>query len=503
VRQVDAEASASRTRAAGGTAGLTRLGIAGALLSYPLAQLVLRLAVSEALEGDESFHLVVAQILALGVVADATQPPLYTWLQILFLELFGVSTFAVAGLRTLLQSLTVIALYGSARALLPGRAVPVLAALSFWLIAEFSVESLRKSHSVLVTCLASLMFWLLIRVWKSGRTGEYLLLGGVLGLGCLAKYNFPLVAATLLVAAATLPEMRARLRDRRMLVAVSVAVIVAAPHLAWIATHASTVGAHVGRRLATAASAGPGFTLAVYRAMPLAVLAYLYPWAIYLVVFWRSWAEPTAAATTARRLIERFWALAFGAFVLGLPLLDIGKFPLHWLQPILCVAPIYLFLRWPPPPWPARRTAVFAGVVVGGLVLGLGQRALEVWGLHPLTQSARINDPFPAVAAQIRAAGFRGGVIITPHHAIGGNLRFLFPGSVVITYHPPMPPRIPPGPCLIAWDTRFWEGVPPTLRTIAPVSAGPGGPPVRYAEAHGPRGRRDYRVGFVIHEECR
>jgi 4-amino-4-deoxy-L-arabinose transferase-like glycosyltransferase len=397
----------------------------------------------------------------------------------------------------------VVALYGSARALLPGRAVPLFAALSFWLIGEFSVESLRRSHSVAVTCLASLSFWLVIRVWKSGRTADYVLLGVVLGLGCLAKYSFALVAGALLIAAATLPELRARLRDRRMLAAMSVAVMVAVPHLAWVAAHANTVGAHIGGRLATGASAGPGFTLAVYRGMLESVLGYVYPAALNLVVFWRSWTEPTAVVATARRLIERFWALAFGAFALGLPLLDIGQFGWHWPSPILCVAPLYWFLRWPPAPWPARRTVAFAGVVIIGLLLGMAHRVLEVSGLHPLAQSARINDPFPTLAAQLREAGFGGGVILASHHAIGGNLRWLFPGSVVVTSYPPMPPRFPPGPCLIVWDTRFGDAIPDGLRAMAPVSTGSGGPPVRYVEARGLRGRRDYRIGFVLDESCR
>jgi hypothetical protein len=235
-----------------------------------------------------------------------------------------------------------------------------------------------------------------------------------------------------------------------------------------------------------------------------AVAAYAYPAALYLVVLWRAWARPSVEARQIARVIERFWALALVAIALGLPVFGIRKFDIHWLAPILFLVPLYLFLRWPPPPPPARRTAMFGCVVAAGLALCFGQRVLEVSGLHPWTESARINDPVRGIAAQLRQAGFHGGVIIADSHPVGGNLRFLFPGSIVITPRtPPLPGGIPPGPCVVAWDARRIRELQPWVRALAPITAAPGGPPVRYIEAKGPRGRGDFRIGFILDSPCR
>jgi hypothetical protein len=297
--------------------------------------------------------------------------------------------------------------------------------------------------------------------------------------------------------------MRERMRDRRMLLAGLAAAVVAAPHVAWLATHAATVRADAGHNLNTDPAVRGPFTLAVYAQMGAAVLGYAYPAAIYLAVFWRAWTAPSPDATRAARLIERFWALALAVIALGLPLFGIRKFDLHWLQPILFLVPLYLFVRWPAPPLPARRTRLFACVLATGLALAFGQRVLEVWGVHPWTESARINDPFTAVAAELRRAGFHGGVIVADHHPVGGNLRFFFPGSVVITPRTPISHGIPPGPCVIAWDARRVAALPGNVRAMVPTSTGPGGPPVRYIDAHGPRHRRDFRVGVILDDPCR
>src|SRR5262249_47716885 len=126
----------------------------------------------------------------------------------------------------------------------------LLAALSLWLIPQFSVESMRKTHSVLVTCLAAAFLHALLLVWRSGRTTAYAWLGVTLGLGALAKYNFLLFAGALLVASASVASLRPRLRDPRVALALIVAVLVVAPHLTWVLYHAVVVGTQIGSRVA-------------------------------------------------------------------------------------------------------------------------------------------------------------------------------------------------------------------------------------------------------------
>jgi 4-amino-4-deoxy-L-arabinose transferase-like glycosyltransferase len=354
-----------------------RLRVGLVLAAYPAAQLLFRLIATEGLEWDEAEQLVLSQDLALGYPAVAAQPPLYTWLQIGLFAVLGVNVLAVAGLRAILQIVTQLALYRSAHLVLGDRGLAVLAALSLWLVPQFSVESLAKTHSVLVTCLGALLVHALLRLGPRRRARDYAWLGAVLGLGALAKYNFPLVAAALLLGAATVPALRPALADRRLALALGVAVLLAAPHVAWVAGHLAQAGAHIGEkvRVETAWSflrAGRGVLGLVWD-----LLAYLPPLLVALWVFGRPRSPVSPAAAAAARLIERFWLLAFVALVAAVFAFALPRFKEHWLQPFAFLLPLYLFCRAPAGAPPASGRGRYAAVLAAALVLLVGWRFVE------------------------------------------------------------------------------------------------------------------------------
>lgn len=71
----------------------------GGLLIYFALQLAARVWASGSVELDEAEQLIWTQHLRLGY---GPQPPLYTWVQWAFFEVFGVSVFALALLKNLL-----------------------------------------------------------------------------------------------------------------------------------------------------------------------------------------------------------------------------------------------------------------------------------------------------------------------------------------------------------------------------------------------------------------
>jgi 4-amino-4-deoxy-L-arabinose transferase-like glycosyltransferase len=474
-----------------------RAGVALALALYPLAQLVVRLAVSDSVEWDEAEQLVVTQSWALGYSTFAAQPPLYTWLQIAFFSVFGVGTFAIALLRACLQILAVTALYRSARLLGLARGLALLATLSLWLMPQYSVESLRMTHSVLVTCLAAALLHALLRLERHGRTVDYVWLGVVLGLGGIAKYNFILVAIALLAAAFSIRQTRARLAERRLLLAVLVAALIDAPHAAWVVGHVAATAGHVATKLGvqpgglwSSRMAGRG-TFRFLRALAI----YTPPLVLWLLVFRRLDGHHAPAMT---RLIERFWMISLSALAVGVVVFGTPRFKEHWFQPVLFVLPLYLFLRLPVQV-DARRLRLFAALLAIAIVSITGWKLVEVWAGHRFNEYSRLNDPFPALAARLREAGVEPAVIRSDHHVVAGSLRLYFPRALVITpgYRDVEPAGN--GPCLIAWSARVHMAPQAVLQPWVPAGA-----TVRYVEAPARRvPDRIYRLAYVTVPTCR
>jgi 4-amino-4-deoxy-L-arabinose transferase-like glycosyltransferase len=474
-----------------------RAEVALALAVYPLVQLGLRLAVADGVEWDEAEQLIVTQSWALGYSTFAAQPPLYTWLQIAFFSVFGVGTFAIALLRACLQILTVTALYRSARLLGLARGLALLATLSLWLMPQYSVESLRMTHSVLVTCLAAALLHAVLRLTRHGRTLDYVWLGVVLGLGGMAKYNFILVAIALLAAAFSIRETRERLADRRFLLALLIAALIDAPHLAWVVAHVNATADHVASKIGLQ----PG-GLWSGRLAARGVLRFLRALAIYtppLVLWWLVFGRSDGRhATAMTRLIERFWMIGLSTLAVSVVVFATARFKEHWFQPFLFVLPLYLFLRLPAQVDP-RRARAFAALLAIAIVSITGWKLVEVWAGHRFNEYSRLNDPFPALAARLREAGIEPAVIRSDHHVVAGSLRVYFPRALVITpgYRDVEPAG--EGPCLIAWSARVHTAPQDMLEPWVPAGA-----TIRYVEAPARRvPDRIYRLAYVSVPTCR
>src|SRR5216683_3026483 len=147
------------------------------------------------------------------------QPPLYTWLVIIFSNIFGLSSFTMALLKNALLFGIYLLTYFIARRMTRSHLVAVSAAVALQFMPSIAYEAHRElTHSILASfmVLATLLVFLRLRetdVWRvandnegttptqarslSGPTisreagwGDYLLLGVLGGLGMLSKYNY-------------------------------------------------------------------------------------------------------------------------------------------------------------------------------------------------------------------------------------------------------------------------------------------------------------------------
>jgi len=214
--------------AARGDEGRAALLFLLALALYFAAQAALRLALGGTFEGDEAEMVVLARD---WHIAFGSQPPLYNWWQTLFFDLFGLDTLGLM----LAKNAMLFAAYGLMfAALRPGVGVrlAMVGTLALALIPNLVWWAQRTgSHSIALAAMTAASVAAFLHLVRRPGTGAYLLFGLAVGLGGLAKPNYWLVPAALLLAGLSIASVRPVLRDRRLAFSAGLAcVTVALPY---------------------------------------------------------------------------------------------------------------------------------------------------------------------------------------------------------------------------------------------------------------------------------
>ena len=438
-------------------------GVAG----YFALQVLWRTTWGGAVELDSAVQLVKSQAWQWGY---DVQPPLYAWLQAGFIAAFGVNIFALVFLKYLVLGGTCFFIFQSVKAMTGETRCGSAATVSLALLPQIVWESQRdQTDSVLATMLAAAALWFFIRFRREPKAVYYILFGAVGALGCLSKYNYAVFLVALLLAAGSLAEFRSAVCRMQMLWSLAAFAALAAPHVIWMTTHRATVLAranevHVtGGSLWSAYGASLGSLLtAVIAFSGLAVAA-------YAVLFLRAPAinQETAAAQQYRRLVGRI-LLAGGWLCLAMVVLAQARFKDRWMQPLLFLTPVWLAMAT----YCRLDSARWKWLV--GLTTTIAVAAMAILLTMPFWAAATgkhryLNPDYSKLAAEIRAHGFRQGVIVAADAKIGGNLRLSFPDSRISGANFP-PINLPPAgaPCVVVWsEDRAGNLAPPEQLTAA------------------------------------
>ena len=227
-----------------------------------------------------------------------------------------------------------------------------------------------QTHTVLVTAVTAATWWVAVRLVQSPRPARYALLGLVLALGLLSKYNFALVAAALGLAALSVPATRRVLLARGLWITVVVMGLLVAPHALWQFDHWHETASAITDKMELQSQGG---LLDGLGELALTLLETLLLWALLAAWAFRgAWLRrppagavaPTPVAPWAPPLLARYLALVLAAFVAMVVLGGVTEFKEHWMQPVFCVLPLAAF-AWRPQLESAPGGGRFTGAVLG------------------------------------------------------------------------------------------------------------------------------------------
>jgi len=287
-----------------------------------------------------------------------------------------------------------------------------------------------------------------------------LLKNGLLAVGVLSKFYFPIIGVAMILAALSMPAFRARVLDWRFLLSASTAGVLLWRPLLWIFEN-EVVAMQSSKKL-TITRTGDfllNYGIGIGQLL-LGMFLFLAPLILVYGVLMRGpqrGRDPDPAEHSFVAFFARSIVITIVACILMILAFEVTQIKERWLQPLLYGAPILAAL------WCSRRLAhrglvavASKGAVCAAAVL-IMVPARTVLGpsfnrLNPL------NGPYKEVARQVRAAGFEKGAILANENLLGGNLSLQFPDSPVDTPVSAVVSLPASGPYLLAW--RIEEGDP-------------------------------------------
>ncbi|MEM9143051.1 MAG: glycosyltransferase family 39 protein [Bacteroidota bacterium] len=163
------------------------------------------------------------------------QPPLYTWLQIGLNQLIGISKVSFSLLRGSIFASILFVLFALSKAYLQDKDKAVWTVLMLLCVPVFIDFTFRRlSHTALLCLVMLLTYCAVLRLIRKKDLLGYLLLGTILGIGILTKYNYALFMAALGFSALVDKGIREILWHRYIWITGGVLAVLTYPHLQWL-----------------------------------------------------------------------------------------------------------------------------------------------------------------------------------------------------------------------------------------------------------------------------
>jgi len=436
---------------------------------YLLLQWLLRVISGGGFELDEAEQLVLGQRLQLGYNPD---PPFYTWLQIPLFKLLGEGAAALSLLKNLLLFATYVSTYFIGRHCGLSRQRAGLAALSLILLPQIGWESQRDlTHSVLVTTVAAVSLWAVLALLDGRRHWrQYLLLGVLLGLGVLSKWNYVLLAVALVI---TLASLRPGLLFRpASLLSLLLFAALIVPFLLWAQENLTVVTETSYKLKVDAIPYWQGLGRGVL-SLANAYLQFSGLFILAFILIFRPWKLLRQAQTprphplALRFLLRLFW-VTLGILLLYLLVSGGTAYRSRWLLPLVFYLPVLVFALAPEDLWRPGRVRRHQRILLTMMLVVLLGLAARVHLLPLRGDYTKPHFPGRVLARELIDAAGSHEMLIAKNSYIGGNLKPWLGDTFVSS--PPLDfplselQRINKAPLLLVWDASEFRDLPAKLR---------------------------------------
>lgn len=401
------------------------------------------------------------QTLSLGY--QLRQPPLYEWLLWLSQQALGTGIESHLVIRYSLIALLGIATFGAARAAMKDDRWAAAASLSLvfsypvtWTFHEWATQTIL----LCVACMATLHA--AIRFLERPGLREATYLGLAVALGAYSKFSYPLFLAGLGLAALSIPETRARLADRWLLVSAAIVAAAIAPFGYWLVQVRGNVVADLSSHLIAGSQSHVARALLGLWRLVESMALFLLPWILFVGLMappaFARMPKGAPSAPMAERLALR--AIVFAALLAAVGIAATGATNIaeRYMHPILIVAPVYVFARVARLAPGEERIRAFLGFAVIMAAVVFIVRFVAATD-NPITRDMGrgLLRPYAELARVLKAEGLTEGTVLTPLVRDAGNLRAFLPGLRVIAAESL---RVVPPPrragddraCMVIWE---------------------------------------------------
>jgi len=424
------------------------------IAAYFLLQIIVRLITTDGVTVDESEQVMLTQYFALGYNA---QPPLYTWLQMIFFTVFGKNIFAIALLKNLTLFAIYIFTYATALLVTENRSKAALAAMGLLFLPQIVWEAqIDQIHTVLLTASTAAFFYFYFYTVQKQTLAGYLLLGVTAACGVLAKYNFVIVVFALLVASLLVADYRKRIFNKKLALSIAVATVLTLPHIIWFLGHMDLATNETISRMSMDQE---GHYLAdILHGMLELVVSYLAFVAVFLVFYLALFRKQLAfrPLNPTAKLLAIYIAVTFGAIMVIVLVSQSTNIKERWLQPFLFILPLLAFLLTDLQQVKARSIRIYSAMGTLFCLIVMLVIPLRVVFVDYDSKPHRENYPFRAVTEKLNdsSLGEQRLLILTEDKFIGGNLKLFMKESTLITPSIPLQQYAPEDTVLVVWQRR-------------------------------------------------
>jgi 4-amino-4-deoxy-L-arabinose transferase-like glycosyltransferase len=401
-------------------------------------------------------------------------PPLYEWMLWTLQQIFGTGPLPYLVLRYALVAAIGMLFYAALRRTVANPTLAAAFSLSLVLFYWFGWEIHHGvSHSLALLAASLALYLVALAYAERPSAAGALLLGLIVGIGLMSKWNFVLVVLSLGLALALTPETRRIYRDPRSLLLLVGAALPVLPFALWLANIDPDL---IGRRLTPASgslSAAQWLRAAFVfvTGIPLVFL----PWLAFVLFFgWRfprsSHASPPSrqaaairvAGATAIAILLVVAALLLIAMASGGALFGVTRFAIHYLYPFCPFAALALAGIAAPRVSEERFAERLA---ITSLVLAFAIFVLRLGSFHIVSDRSQATNllPYDRLAAELTHRGLGKAQFVTLSPRDAGNLAIYLPEARALSLsariEPPPPDSVGARPCVLLWGGEY--AVPP------------------------------------------